>query len=156
MKYHLVYNTRTGKLKGHIPSKEWFKRIQHERPDKEYKLVSVKEEELSHRVISELDYKEACIVYERVMFEDEYETFHQSFDQMLMDIYARIQELIARQLPLLKMSEDDKLAVEAYAQFMFEFIREAQSAIENEDEVFEEDVYFDPGKLAQTIIDQYG
>lgn len=156
MKYHIVINNRMQSVKGQVESKDIFKRIKEERPDKDYKLVSLKEDEIGEKLKEELRYKEAWEVYGRMMFDDEYEVFQQSFDQMLMDIYARIHTLVKDQLPLLKLKDEDKLAVEAYAHFMFDFIREAQNSIENDDEVFEEDVYFKPEKLADTIIDQYG
>jgi len=155
MTYYVIFDKKRN-YRGYMTSKKDLETFKRQRNQDNYHILKVKKENENKQLIRSIVNSNGEIIYHHgyIMFPDEEEYFTQAFDQLTIDIYCRLKDIIKKCMPIIKYEKEEEKVLHEFLRLIYSHMKEFEKALESND-IDGEDVcdrFFKIGKMVEHII----
>jgi hypothetical protein len=154
-KSYLVFDTNN-KFKGILANKLDALLFQKQRDMTQFSIHEMKDKKLKKLDVERIFEFQLNDVYGVMMFPDEELYMYEGFGQMQMDFRNTTGKILKDITPFVKFSDDEFSKIEEFLQIVYETLDEVETLIENEDESFDMNNFYNMHKLGKTAISKLG
>lgn len=152
-----VFQVATGLFLGYLPTKAHVETFKSQRNMKSYKILKVKEKNMSKETIYDMLNNEFIISYGNIMLTlSEEEIMYQSFETLRQDIQSTLTRFVTKIEPNVKFSDVEYTTIKAFLECVYLREKEVDELQESDDEIMEHEDYYKMNLMVQEVIGLFG
>lgn len=159
MKYYVVFNSERN-FCGYTTKKEDVRRFKEQREMDQFHIMEINETDPdSQKLIQILKGSPEHMVYQYgfVMFPSEEEYFYLSFDQMIMDLYQKLANIIKECIPYVKYEKEEEKILNDFLYKIFQHMEDYEESLsDGMDDIEITDRFFKVEAMVRHIIRSFG